>query len=219
MIERKNIIGFFGIDSYEIILFLSRILENLSRKVLLVDYSDIGDLTACIPVPDGLYVEDDIITYFGVGFTRKILDQDILNGYDDVLINFGFNYIQSAASKCTKVIYVINQQKYNISRLSTIPDLDIPKCLILKDMVRSKINQEYIMENIKKNVLDENIYTFFLDEIDAKCKLLAQYNTVYEFKKISNDVKNFLKVTIKNMLPELSDKTLKEIYKIAERGR
>lgn len=218
----RNVIGFYGVENYEIILYLSRIIDRLKRKVLLIDYSSANDLTVCIPVPSGLYPDTDIITYFGVDFTRQPFTTDFLNTYDDILINFGFNYIEEVTDKCTYIVYVSDQQKHNILKLASIQDLqksNIQKDLIIKDVVNSKINQLYIMDQIHKNIKVENVFLFDQDDVDKKIKLLAQHDTLYEFKKITSNVKDYLKHMVKIMCPEITDKELKAAYKIAERGK
>lgn len=214
-----NVIGFYGIENYEIILYLSRIMDKLKRKVLLVDYSTTDDLTICIPVPTGIYVDDDVITYFGVDFTRKPIDAELMDDYDDILISFGFNYLEDITNKCTQLIFVTDQQKHNIIKLSTIPDMDQPKILLIKDVVDSKINQAYIQEKIQKNINSECVFVFDQDEVDKKYKILAQHNTLYEFRRITNGVKDYLKYMVKKMYPGISDKELKDAYKTAERGK
>ena len=47
----RNVVGFYGIDNYEIILYLTRVLSNAAKKVLIADYSDSNALMSCIPIP------------------------------------------------------------------------------------------------------------------------------------------------------------------------
>lgn len=218
----SNVIGFFGVENYEIILYLSRIMDRMKRKVLLIDYSTADDLTVCIPVPKGIYPDTDIITYFGVDFTRQPLDSELIEAYDVVLISFGFNYIEAAVEECTHIVYAADQQKHNIIKLAALPDTqknNVLKDLIIKDVVESKINQVYIMDKLQKSIKSENVFMFDQDEVDKKIKILAQHDTLYEFKKISSNVKDYLKYMVKIMCPGITDKDLKAAYKTAERGK
>ena len=63
-----KLIGFLGCDKYEIILYLSRILYHLGKKVLLVDYAESEALYQSIPVPDTLKDENNYIHYSGIDF-------------------------------------------------------------------------------------------------------------------------------------------------------
>lgn len=215
----SNIIGYFGIESYEIILYLSRILYTLNRKVLLVDQSEIGDLTNCIPIPVGMDSADDIISYSGVDFTRKNINLDLINDYDDILISFGFNETD-AAQYCNKVVYTVNQMLHNICRLSKMKDINgAEKSILIKDMVKSKIAPEYIIDYLKKDFEKEKVIVLDFDEIDMKYKILAQHDPLFRFKRITRKTKNYLIATVMELYPEVTDKDLKEAYRIAERGR
>lgn len=218
---RNNVIGFVGIDNYEVILYLARILDNLGKKVLLVDYTTCGELEICIPIPEGLYSDTDIIKYYGLNYTRQPLDQELVKDYDDILIDFGFNYIKSALEMCTEIVYAVDQQKHNINLLTCFPDdkiqADIPRRLIIKDFVGGKIDQKYILTKIHKSVAGD-VYVFDQDSIDRKKKLLVQYNTLFDFRKISAGIKSFLRQSVKNFHPDVSEKVLKDAYSKAERG-
>lgn len=216
----NNVLGYFGIENYEIILYLARILNKLGRKILLIDYSFTDNLTVCIPIPVGLNAFDDVVTYFGVDFTRKELDADLINVYDDILINFGFNYNINAAQSCTRIVYSTDLQKHNIEKLISIPNIEkAEKSLLIKDAVDSKVNQAYILDRLQKDINKEKVYVFDQDVIDTKYKILAQYDTLFEFRKITRAVKDYLKNTIRELCPCTTEKERKEAYKIAERGR
>lgn len=223
MKQVTNVLGFLGVENYEIILYLSRILDRLGRKILLVDYSDFGDLAACIPVPAGIDVETETSTYFGVDFTRRFLNQEIIENYDDVLINFGFNHIEEMLKYCTRIVYATDQFKNNVDRLAAIPETEftrqLPKSLLIKDAVICKIDKEYIISRLKKSIQMEEVFIFDQDAVDKRYKLLAQYDTLFVFRKVTAEIKNYLKDMIRKMYPEIEEKRLKAAYKSAERGK
>lgn len=214
----NNVVGFIGIENYEIILYLSRILAKLGKRVLLVDYSESSDLTSCIPVPIDLNPQKDVISYMGIDFTGNKFITEFIDSYDDILINFGF-HMNSGVTLCTQIGYVVDQQKFHIERLVSLPKTEISNIsLLIKDYVDSKINSEYILERLNKNIRKDNIYVFEQDVIDTKFKILAQYNTVFEFKRISRGTKGYLKNTILSMHPGMKTSTIQKAYKLAERG-
>lgn len=223
MIRDNKAVGFTGTENYEIVLYLSRILSKLGKKVLIADYSRSGALEECIPVPEGLYAEDDIISYFGLDYTRKELNHEWIAAYDNILINFGFDYREKEASLCDHMIYACDQQKQNLNLLSGLKDdtisKDLTKYLVIKDYVSGKINRQYIAECISKGIQEENIYVFNLDAIDKRYKLQVQYDTVFEFKKLTKEVKNFLFQMVKALYPDASYKYVKESFRLAERGQ
>jgi len=215
----SNVIGFIGIDNYDIILYLSRILNTIGKKVLIIDYSYTDALTTCIPVPEGLNVYDDIIDYRDVDYTKKCFEEDYLNEYDDILINFGFHYIEHVAAVCNYIIYSTDLQKHNIDSLRSIPFIrDGKKQLIIRDMVDSKINPTYIIDLLQMEFLKDDVYGFELDALDMKYKILIQYDTIFEFKRITKYLKSYLTDTLKKLYPNIAHKELREALKKAERG-
>lgn len=214
----NNILGFVGITNYDIILYLSRILNRLGKKVLLVDYSLDNDLEECIPVPRELTPDKDVITYNGVDYTKASLDITLINRYDDVLIYFGF-CINEKISLCTQIVYVTDQQKFHIEKLKSLPENEAEKIsLLVRDAVDSKINLAYITDRLHKDMKSADIFIFYLDDIDTKNKILVQYNSIIQFKGLSGEIKEYLKKTVKIMYPEISEKELHKSYKLAERG-
>ena len=147
-----------------------------------------------------------------------MLDQDLIRSYDTVLVNFGFNLKKNASKWCTMAVYSTSQEKHVIEKLALLQDLDIPKILVIKDMAKCKIGQEYILEHSKKNISIENIFSFDIDVIDQRSKLLVQYDTLYEFKRISEGVKYFLQEMVRRLYPEINEKYIKAAYKKAEGG-
>ena len=216
----NNVLGFIGIENFEIILYLSRILRKLERKVLLIDYSETAELASCIPIPEGLDPEDDIITHFGIDFTSKQINQDVRDEYNDILINFGFNWTHiSETQYCTSIIFIINQLQHNIKRLASFTSIGseaADKSLIIKDVVNSKISPEYIADQLK---VKENVCVLNFDEIDMKYRILAQHDSLFTFRRITRGAKDYLLDTVKKMCPEIQEKAIKEAYKAAERGR
>lgn len=214
----NNILGFVGITNYDIILYLSRILSRLGKRVLLADYSFGNDLEVCIPVPRELTPDKDIITYNGVDYTKTSLDITMINSYDDVLIYFGF-CINENISLCTQIVYVTDQQRFHIEKLKSLPQIEVANInLLVRDVVDSKINPVYIRDRLHEKLKSANIFIFYLDDVDTKNKILVQYNSILNFKGLSVEMKEYLKKTVMNMYPEISEKELHKAYKHAERG-
>lgn len=214
----NNILGFIGTTNYDIILYLSRILNRLGKKVLLVDYSFDNDLEVCIPIPRELTPDMEVITYNGVDYTKIDLNITMINRYDDVLIYFGF-CINENISICKQIVYATDQQKSHIEKLKSLPQIEADKInLIIRDAVDSKINLAYITDRLQKNLQSADIFIFYLDDIDTKNKILVQYNAIIHFKGLSGEIKEYLKRTVKIMYPGISEKELHKAYKLAERG-
>lgn len=215
----NNVLGFFGIDNYDIILYLSRVLTGLGKRVLMTDYSSAQTLASCIPVPVGLAPADDIIDYRRTDFTGKPASMELFNGYDDILMFFGFDYSKDAASYCNHMVLAVDLQKFHIEKLAAVPAVkDVRKQLIIKDYISCRVNEDFILDSLPYRILKENVYLFDLDERDTACRVMTQYDAKYEFRKISREMKQYLKETLRLLHPETGHNLLENAYKLAERG-
>ncbi|MDF2942794.1 MAG: hypothetical protein K0S01_1652 [Herbinix sp.] len=223
-----RIVAFVGIDKQEYILYLSRILYLLGKKVLMVDCSETGALTASIPTPVGTI--NSIIENRGVMF----LDARSLNKdnslcweevstdevYNYILIDYGYNTHAEGLNDCDQLVIVTDQQAHNIGRLSIPAHLkDKDKILIITNVVACKITPQFITNELKLNhLVTKKVYVVNQDELDMECKIKCQYEGIFRFIKLSTQLKSVLKGLIMELLPELQKKILKEAYKKAERG-
>lgn len=217
----NNVIGFAGIDKYELILYLSRIIFHLGKKVLLVDDSESEALYQCIPVPESLREAICPIHYRGMDFILgKYYHADLGLHYDVVILDLGFQLKADLVSECTRLFYVIDLQLHNIRklRLKNQPE-DIPMSLIIKDVFPCKIKPEIIMEQWQQDMNLHKGYILYLDTLDLKYKIQSQYDSVFQFQKVSAPVTELLKDIVKQMDFSLQEKEIKQAYHKAERGR
>jgi hypothetical protein len=221
-------IGFLGIDKYEYILYLSRVLYHLGKKVLLVDCSETGALTSSIPRPKAKFNSE--IEYRGVMFFDQQKSNDnpygwseVIMGdkeYDYVLIDYGFGGNTKELAKCSQLVFVTDQQAHNIHRLR-IPD-DLKHCekyIIIKNYVKCRITPSYILSELTLDYLSANqIYIADQDELDLKCKINYQYEGTFHFRKLSTQTKSIIKGLLIKFCPEITKKQIKEVCKKVERG-
>lgn len=229
MLINTKVIGFIGIEQFDIILYLSRVLKNLNKKILLFDLSENFKLSACIPFPDQLLAIDNsdckVIDYSGVdiimkGEGSKKISSFIKQEYDYILIDFGFDLKNKEIIKCNELFLVTDFNKTNISKLNNyLFDSIKNKFLIFRDVVDGKITPIYVLEEHLPNLrIEKNqCSTLYQDYLDTKMKISWQYDDNIRFKKLSIHFKNWIKDTV----AYLSNSTKKEIekaYKAAERG-
>lgn len=225
MDRNRIIIGFVGIDKYEYIIYLSRLLYHLNKRVLLLDSSDTGALTACIPVPGRL--KDKRIEFRGIMFQdmRNIAAQssEEEQGYDEydcILIDYGYdvNVIDSLFPDI--LIYVTDQQIHNINHLAELKaEAAIGKMLIIKNYIHHKTDSSYIMQQLRLS--EENLmgsYVLSPDELDEKSRLSCQTDYVVKLKKLSVLTKKLIREITMELYPDISMKELNKGWKKAERG-
>lgn len=217
-----KVIGFLGCDKYEIILYLSRILYHLGKKVLLVDFAETEALFQSISIPDTLREENDYIHYSGIDFIQgKYYEIDKKEVYDYILIDFGYDAENILLSQCEKVLFVTDLQLHNVKRMKDISYKgEGEKYLIIKDVFTCKIKPEYILEQLSSLMIEEqHVYILYQDPVDMKYRIQTQYDHKISFPKLSKPTKFFLQDLIVNISENLSQKQLRSAYRKAERGK
>ncbi len=224
-----RVIGFLGIDKQEYMMYLSRVLYHLGKKVLLVDYSETGALSSSIPSPKG--IRNTVIESRGVMFldNRNSKEEvplwqnkaDIQDAENDfALIDYGFCTGAIGLSACEQLVLVTDQQAHNINRLAGLDYLkEMRKSLVIKNVVSCRITRQYIAGELKlEGPASKQTYMIYQDEVDTKCRINSQYDGIFRFAKLSSQSKNMIKGLIVEILPEITKKQLKEAYKKAEKG-
>lgn len=227
MDRRRKVIGFVGIDKYEYILYIARVLYHLGKKPLMVDSSETGALASSVPNP--FMLEGTIIDYRGVGFAdcrllgneqQIFINPNDLSEYEVELIDFGFITNPPGLRECNHLVCVTDQLVHNIVRIKEIrSDISIAKTLVIKDMVLGKVNQKYIFDEIKENVCDiEAVYVGYHDEIDSACRIHSQHENKFDFHKLSRQSKSIVEGLVTVIYPTIDKKALEVAYKKAEKG-
>lgn len=216
-----NVIGFVGVEKYEIILYLSRILHHLNLKVLLVDLSESEALYSCIPIPKDMRNKENKIDYRGIDFIKNENKlYDLQGNYDVILIDFGFNSYSNILSQCNRILLFTDLQLHNIERIKNMKIQTVAEMsLILKEFINCKITPEFITTQIGYNIDKEQVYVFHNDIIDMKYKIHSQYDDCFHFKKLSRSYKQFLKDVIFELVINIDLKTYRKAYKKAGRGK
>ncbi len=217
-----RLIGFLGSDKYEIILYLSRILYHLGKKVLLVDYAETEALYQSIPIPESLKEENNYIHYSGIDFIQgKYYKRNKKEKYDYILIDFGYDTENIILSQCEKVLFITDLQLHNIKRIKNISyNGNGEKYLIIKDVFPCKIKPEYIQEQLSNLMIEEQqVYILYQDPIDMKYRIQSQYDLNFSFPKLSKPAKSFLQDLIIKLNVNINKKELKNAYHMAERGK
>lgn len=233
-----SIIGFFGSEKYEIITYFSRILYNLKKRVLIIDFSDMQALTLGLSQVENLAeMESKVVEFQGVDYyinnlyennpsykksqMLSILNQleKLKNEYEIILIDFGFTSRNELTSKCTQIFYITDLQKYNTHRLKNCLLRDISNAvLIIKEVSQCKITSTYLIKEFKALAPIEKTYVTNLDIIDHRYKIVNPYCGKIYFQKLSRNFRIILLEMVVIILPDLNYSLIKHAYRRAKRG-
>jgi hypothetical protein len=224
MANTYKAIGFTGFCKSDIILYFSRILHLIGENVAIIDQSRQEELKYSIPT--GLYAQDSV-DYRGVDVFLNCEDIELANlpfeNYTVLLVDFGVNIKALELIENLKALFIVT----DLCRHHTVP---LSSCIshiknrpdsvrIIRDIVYSKINTRYI-DSLLQSAQYTNIiakYEFALNENDYECRLKSQYDDIFKFTKISNDLKNMLVDCITGLFGT-EKKILYKALKKAQRG-
>lgn len=215
----NNVIAFVGIESFDNIQYMARILSNLGKKVLVIDYSETEALTWSVPRISFIDINKDIVNYRNIDYTNQNITDSMLNVYDDVLIAFGFNIIEEAILSCNIICYVTDLYINNIKKINRINNFKIKsKYLFIRNVLEVKINPELVASQIKKNIPKENTLILPFRERDQFSGLINQYNQTVCFTNISKAYEKLLYKQIHELYPGITKYKLKVAYRKARKG-
>ncbi|MDD5937053.1 MAG: hypothetical protein PUC65_16060 [Clostridiales bacterium] len=231
--EAKTI-SFLGVESYDLILYLARILSNLEKRILVIDVSERGALS------DGLYdsgeglvdiTEPGILTHQGIDFIPR-MEEWIYRGdfynqylyhtncdYDYILVDYGFHIGHTAIEKSSLVIMVSDMQKHNIQCLLPVMEqLDLPKELVIKDVVPCKIKPKDLLPD-KIREIKNVIHYLDIDINDIANKIQMQHTRLITVKKCSKKMKDLLCGVVSRIEKDRTKKEIVEAISVTWRGK
>lgn len=225
-----KVIGFVGVDKHDVMLYLARLLSKSGRKVLLVDNSETQALHCSISYPRGLDPHKEAVEYGSFEFLSRVSlgNFDYSTDYDFVLVDFGFCTNHPDVVQCEVIELVTDLKKHNLLRLLSPSftslivgsgDGDRPVIyLIFRDWVDCKLNKAYLGELMKGfQVSEEFQYQFYLDANDYTLQLLSQYDTIYQFRRVSAVIKDYLIDTLVKVF-DFTREEAQKAYKVYAGG-
>ncbi|MGN0243130.1 MAG: hypothetical protein ACI4CT_03600 [Lachnospiraceae bacterium] len=212
----NRIMGFVGIEKYDIMLYLSRILYHLGQRVLLLDQSMEHGLRYSIPETG--FCEGRIVDYRGIDFGMNLPMEVYISEYDYILADFGFNLEHQDIVLCTEIYIVSDMQLHHIKSLSQLHLMNTQnRYLILKDRIPYKVRDEYVYEELGPLMLNENnSYSVYMNERDYQSRLNCQYDDSVPLKNVSKHIKNLL---YDILLLDFDKSKIDIAYYLAERGK
>lgn len=212
-------IGFVGIQTYDILLYLCKMLHALDQKILLVDYAENKALSYCIPMPKN-QPNHQYISYQGCDFLQnpnyeKL--QEIQQQYDKILIDFGFVQNYELLSRCSMIYLCTDQQLHHINAvkpfLKSGNDV-MQRCRIIFRRIDScKISIKYLMMELGVEFDVQKIYQYDQDIIDLKHCIDSQYNQTVHLVSLSKGMKGCLNFVMREICPNINRKQEKFLYK------
>lgn len=211
MSTKPRLIGFLGLDSYDLILYLAKYLERLGQTVLIVDNSELGRISYCIPSPISLNPKTDVIRYNNMDFLRHNHELIQKEEYSYILIDLGWDCSQDVIHSC-EVLYIITDlQQQNMEYFLTMKLPQTSVYILLKNFFHTN-NIENVKDYFNENHFGfKNCYLFPTGQKDIENMVMLQYYHDIKLKKISKQIKSL----IHTMLIENLSFSEKEVLRIS----
>lgn len=192
MLTNPRRIGFLGLDSYDVIIFLARFLTSLGEKVLIKDYSQLGGLSYCIPTPVSLNPEKEVISFRDIDYIKSESNLNLEEEYSFILIDFGLHTKHETIKQCENLYLLTDLQQHNIDYFLNMEVSDISVYFLLKNYFNAsniKSFREYLNE---KEFIVKNCYMYPSSERDLENKVLLQYSGDMKWKSLTKQMKELL---------------------------
>lgn len=214
--SNSYVFGFIGGDSYDLLLYLGRVLNELDSNVLLIDRSNNKALSLVFPSR----LEDGEVSYkYNIAIGCMIEPtEDVISQYDYVFINFGDNHKDEFIASCDELYLVTDYKLHNILALKDVTVSD-EQCrfLIMRDKLGSKITAQYALEELADlNIGEDNLFTLEDSYADLETQLFCQYNSEFTFAGVSESIRSFIVAILCN---EFTSKEITAAFKKASRRK
>lgn len=207
-----KVLSFTGVECYDLILYIARVYKQLGKQVLIVDNSVSQSLSFCVP---GLVdaKAGTPVDFGGITATKHIVAPPA--SFDFILIYTG-KHSHEIMDYADRIFLVTDYQKHNIEQLleTELADDEEP-VVIFRDRVTSKITPDTIMARFTSNGFNVQTIQYLEDTTeDLASKVLCQYNTFDQFKRVSSSVKDLI---IKVVSEDFDEKEVTKALKQAAR--
>lgn len=219
----NNVVVYAGIEVFDIVIYLGKILSKLGRKVLIIDHSETQLLSNSIPRPEEISCNEHIIHYNDVDYTCLPLDEEMIEKYDDILITKGFNEPDEGINRCTRLSYVTDLYKHKSWSLGKLGynnfiGEDIQRDLLIKSRYDVSIEENVLAKIIDQKIDQKDIRIFLYDDKDERKRLISHHNKTFNLKGITRQMKKHLTSEASKYLAQVEKDQLKKAIKALRAG-
>ncbi len=214
----NNIVAYIGVENFDYILYLARILSKLGRKVLILESSNSKALEYVFPSVNGINVNKEPITYRHLDYGKFPLTDNIIKAYDDILISYGMNCEVSQYCTCVTIVsdpflHNLDTTKNMISQL-----LCKDKTVLIRNMISTNYGSKNISNELEGLIEKDKIDFVYLDESNLANAIRCVYEQSVVFVTINKELQSYLLKAAGRYYPNLKEKKLREAYKAARKG-
>lgn len=210
--SNTKIIGFAGIECYDLMVCLGKTINRLGCSCILVDNSD--DLSLACVYQDELS-EGEIMAIGMMQIARNLhLAENELEQYNYVLVYFGFNSQEFAA--CDEIYCVSDFQQHNIRRIAKFDLGEVCRFLVVREGVCSNLSAAFLVESLPNLRISQNsVFEIAESDEDLVAKIMMHHSVKLHFAKASSGIRDFV-VQVLNV--DFADREIRKAFKLASKG-
>lgn len=183
--SEKKIIGLFGAGQTDICIYVASILQNMGRRVCVVDNSYEQAMHYCIPHPEENLLT---ITYKNIDYERLVpTERWQEKDCDDLIVDLGVWPPEEALRACQEIYLVMDCAIAQIFRYRELmKQIALPMNVILRDVCPEAVSARRILGMLQEeNCFVVEAHVLPLSEEDISCRLAMQYQGYRSFAHLS----------------------------------
>lgn len=216
-------IGYAGLEAFDLILYISRTITKLNKRVLIIDIADTEALTKAMKHGMNLDSRQEIINYRDINYTRRIPSEKEFEAFERgvVIINFGAYYYPDFPYDFHSIHVVVNTIPHQMDEINTLLQkiaLHETKInLLVRDIITiddvDRVKQSLELPN---QLMD--ISYLYLDINDYESAVQCQVTQIVRFHRITKGMEKYILKQVKNIFPKLKETIIKKAIKLAKKG-
>ena len=208
-------IGFLGMDSTDIVVYLARMINATGKKIGIVDYSVNKNLMRTVALPEELVKGDGYYKEILMLSGEKENDTD-LNAQDIVIYYFESNINHAHIAQCTDIVFVSDLVLSHAQLFKQLSLGDVPKIMLIHNAVSVKYSEKYLLTQTGQEFEKEDIFIIPYEECDFRSKCYLCIDKTHKLTKLSSGMKSvILNLFLRYIETEYTGKELAQLLKLA----
>lgn len=210
-------LGFVGVDSTDMVLYLARLLSCNEKKVAVIDYTKRHQLIQTANVPDVLFGTGSYYKEILIVAAEALTDEREVKSCEYIFHYFGAAVSHPQIANCTELFFVTDMIPTNASLLKEVKCSEVTKkYCIIRNMIDAKYRGKYLVSLMEQGFAPKDAIELPYAEQDYRCRCYLCIDTKHKLKikELSAGMQQVLLYLFKE-LEQADEKTIKKIVKKA----
>lgn len=204
--EEKSMtkINFYGIPSYDYILYLAQLFTKANKRVGIKDCS--SDKSLFYTVDEGKAGND----FYGI----NIMEEEPEQNYDITITYYGMD--EGTKEEITYAFYVSNLELQNLYQIKHLIRKNEEFRVIIRDNTGGSNKDAFIQELLDIN--KSELLVMMEDTADSYARVQLQYNYTGSFRNVCPECENYIFELGRAVLSDMSDKEYMRLFRLVQKG-